>query len=225
MRDPSHLCLSIYYNWTDIAVSLLKYGADVNRRGTHKDAPISDFTYRKVQDPELYATPLQIAVERENLVIVRALLAAKANPDLGHHSLPKPLVGAVKKRSKQIITQLLDGGADPNIRDSKLDGTTLWGLGLSQLEGTTPLRLALRQYEDGDQWIVNLLLERSANPCVDVLVDARWQIPADVLSDKIPKALQEKLRTVAEERQRKNCDDFDAFIAASKSLSPTRPLS
>ena len=175
-----------------MATLLINHGADVNQRGSTRHAPASDFLYNKVRDHEMYATPLQLAIERGNIVIVRELLSHKANPNNGYHCLSKPLFQAIQKRSRQLMTLLFQHRADPNIRDGGL-------------ERMMPLNLVLGQYKDGDRWMVDLLLAKGATNSYFSHLQIAHDRPRPTGKEyaKVIAMLRERLRFRPEEETRR----------------------
>ena len=87
--------------------TLLKAGADPNvREGKPGD------------------TPLMYASEHGQKEIVRLLLAADVDPNIGNNSEVTPLMYASGRGHKEIVIMLLQAGADPN-RMSKYEHTPL----------------------------------------------------------------------------------------------------
>ena len=84
-------------NHIDIALLLLRRGADVNNGGWNADSP------------------LDTAVRENNSEMVSVLLAAKANAD--GEGRGEPLWRAAFLGYDEIVLQLLDAGANPNLRD------------------------------------------------------------------------------------------------------------
>lgn len=97
---------------------------DVNTRGCTGDAP------------------LKIAVVRQDLLIVRDLLAAGADPNIQGEDDCTPLHHAAVRESKEIVRLLLAHGASTSIRD---------------FQGSTPV-----DYAVASKSIRELLLEGSA---------------------------------------------------------------
>lgn len=65
------------------------------------------------------ATPLMIAVERDNIQIVDLLLGMKARPDFVRTSEKSPLGLAIDKGNIEIARLLLDNNADPNTNSTE----------------------------------------------------------------------------------------------------------
>ena len=128
----------------------------------------------------LGVTPLQIAVTRENTLLVESLLANGANPNLfDEHAIATwtPLEIAIEKRNLFLVQQLLAHRADPNLRalwfiDSMLHDA-IGNFEIAQAlisaganvnargrQGATPLHFAAIE---GAKSVINLLLERGAN--------------------------------------------------------------
>jgi hypothetical protein len=111
--------------------SLVKSGADINTVDVRG------------------ATPLMIAVERDNIEIVDLLLGMKAKPDFITTSEKSPLGLAIDKGNVEIARLLLDNGADPNANSTE-----------SLLMRTHPVGQAALI---GNEEMVRLLLEKGAD--------------------------------------------------------------
>lgn len=95
-----------------------------------------------------FLTPLQTAIENEDLKKVRALLAKGADPDLRGRSIHPPLHMALDRGYLLIALELLKAKADVNLADSL---------------GQTPLHYAVRRNQEA---FVQALLELKADPNV-----------------------------------------------------------
>lgn len=94
------------YDYTSLADTLLKYGANPNFSNKH------DFT------------PLDFAIQNKNLGLVKVLL--KYNVDLERErNGTTPLIRAIRMGYDPVIYALLDGGADPNKTESPSDFSPL----------------------------------------------------------------------------------------------------
>ncbi|MEO5716413.1 MAG: ankyrin repeat domain-containing protein [Luteolibacter sp.] len=97
---------AVLRNKQDIALLLLKSGADPNTTDASK------------------RTPLHLAVERNNAVVVTALLKSGAKPNRLDKDGWTPLHHAAAKNQLATAKALIDGGADPTTL-SELGGTPL----------------------------------------------------------------------------------------------------
>lgn len=122
-------------------------------------------------------TPLIMAVQRHDIVMVERLLAAKANPDLSHNGTV-PLSHAVMYNDNvaisEIVQKLLDAKADPSIKDCL---------------GLTPLHYACCKTTSHSKTVRKLLEAGS-----DCLCFAKGcGTPFDIVYSKGDKRLKEKL--------------------------------
>ena len=134
---------------------LLAHGADPNLRG--QDWPI----YMASQSPSMlrlllpsitdlsaHKGVMEKAVQANQLENVKLLIAAGANVEWKNGGVFSPLTTALRERHWVIVRYLLDeGGADPNAPGEHL-----------------PLVKAIRRCDDGDFSMIELLLERGADP-------------------------------------------------------------
>jgi ankyrin repeat protein len=104
-------------------------------------------------------TPLCGAASWAHLPVMRALLAAGADPCLPEADGFTPLAWAVRSGSQEAVTMLLDAGADPNQTEG---------------HGRTPLLLAA---ERGRLALVRLLIDAGADAS---LVDMDGRTPREV---------------------------------------------
>jgi ankyrin repeat protein len=134
---------------------LLAHGADPNLRG--KDWPI----YMASQSPTMlrlllpgikdlsaHKGVMEKAVQANQLENVKLLIAAGASVEWKNGGVFSPLTTALRERHWVIVRYLLDeAGADPNAPGEHL-----------------PLVKAIRRCDDGDFAMIELLLERGADP-------------------------------------------------------------
>jgi uncharacterized protein len=138
----------------DIAYELLAAGADLDVFDAASFGATNELTIMLDLDPNLAEAisddgwyPLHFACMFDQLPAVRALLGHAASIRLPSQNEEKAyaLHCAVEARSLAIVDELLDRGADPNVR---------------KRGGLTPLMIAAQQ---GDETLVNQLLERGAD--------------------------------------------------------------
>mgnify|MGYP001658153620 CR=1 FL=1 len=134
---------------------LLAHGADPNLRG--QDWPV----YMATQSPSMlrlllpsitdlsaHKGVMEKAVQANQLENVKLLLATGANVEWKNGGVFSPLTTALRERHWVIVRYLLDeAGADPNAPGEHL-----------------PLVKAIRRCDDGDFSMIELLLERGADP-------------------------------------------------------------
>jgi ankyrin repeat protein len=142
-------------NRPEVLEWLLAHGADPNVRG--QDWPI----YMAVQSPALlrlllpgikdlgaHKGVMEKAVQANHLENVKLLLEAGANIEWKNGGVFSPLTTALRERHADIVRYLLgDGHADPNAPGEHL-----------------PLVKAIRRCDDGDFSMIELLLEKGADP-------------------------------------------------------------
>lgn len=200
-REPSPLMLSIYKGWNRAAIALLQHGANPNR-GCH----IHFTTGASPRDS--YATPLELAIEKENLEVIKKLLLSGASIAAATDLRRSPLMIAVWRRSQACITLLLDMGADPNAQDYAM-------------ANMTPLGLALSEYEDGDEWLIELLLEKGAHSWIDFQLDGVWRKPGEVAVGKVPPHILKKLNRQTRPEREMNYDDESSSYCSLLILTTT----
>ncbi|KAJ5242648.1 uncharacterized protein N7469_000975 [Penicillium citrinum] len=146
---------AIRNNRPEILEWLLAHGADPNVRG--KDWPI----YMAVQSTTLlrlllpgikdlgaHKGVMEKAVQANNLENIKLLLEAGVNIEWKNGGVFSPLTTALRERHADIVRFLLEeGGADPNAPGEHL-----------------PLVKAIRRCDDGDLSMIELLLEKGADP-------------------------------------------------------------
>ncbi|KAJ5295274.1 hypothetical protein PENANT_c001G04745 [Penicillium antarcticum] len=146
---------AIQKNRPEMLEWLLANGADPNLRG--KDWPI----YMATQSPSMlrlilpsitdlsaHKGVMEKAVQANQLENVKLLIAAGASVEWKNGGVFSPLTTALRERHWVIVRYLLDeAGADPNAPGEHL-----------------PLVKAIRRCDDGDFAMVELLLERGADP-------------------------------------------------------------
>jgi ankyrin repeat protein len=118
-------------------------------------------------------TPLCGAASWGHAPVLRALLAAGADPGLAEADGYTPLAWAVSGGSLDSVWMLLDAGADPNQADAR---------------GRTPL---LRAAEHGQLSLVRLLLEHGADPS---LADNDDLVPLEAARAKLGRDVEADLR-------------------------------
>ncbi|KAJ5770668.1 uncharacterized protein N7511_002719 [Penicillium nucicola] len=134
---------------------LLANGADANLRG--KDWPIYMATQApsmlrlilpRITDLAAHKGVMEKAVQANQLENVKLLIAAGASVEWKNGGVFSPLTTALRERHWLIVRYLLDeAGADPNAPGEHL-----------------PLVKAIRRCDDGDFAMIELLLERGADP-------------------------------------------------------------
>ncbi|CAG8893592.1 unnamed protein product [Penicillium salamii] len=146
---------AIRENRPEVLQWLLAHGADPNIRG--QDWPI----YMAVQSPDLlrlllpgiknldaHKGVMEKAVQANHLENVKLLLEAGASVEWKNGGVFSPLTTALRERHGNIVRFLLDeGGADPNAPGEHL-----------------PLVKAIRRCDNGDFSMIELLLEKGADP-------------------------------------------------------------
>ncbi|CAG8228668.1 unnamed protein product [Penicillium salamii] len=146
---------AIRENRPEVLQWLLAHGADPNIRG--QDWPI----YMAVQSPALlrmllpeiknlgtHKGVMEKAVQANHLENVKLLLEAGANVEWKNGGVFSPLTTALRERHAHIVRFLLDEGhADPNAPGEHL-----------------PLVKAIRRCDNGDFSMIELLLEKGADP-------------------------------------------------------------
>jgi ankyrin repeat protein len=94
-----------------------------NSLGTVRDSIVT--ARRRPEDTiTRVATPLFAALEMGNTEVVKHLLIAGADPDLGPTN-KKPLHFAARSKDYEMVKELLYYGADPDIRDSSVEWSVL----------------------------------------------------------------------------------------------------
>ncbi len=125
-----------------LLAALIEQGADVNVKNAYGAYPLfmavlaqSEEGVRlllnaganpDVSKPKTKGTALFFAAQNKNKGIVEALIAAKANVNLGNSRGLTPLFIANVKDANDIVALLLKAGADPNIRDAKKNTSPLY---------------------------------------------------------------------------------------------------
>ncbi|OQE31955.1 hypothetical protein PENSTE_c001G01273 [Penicillium steckii] len=146
---------AIRNNRPEVLEWLLAHGADPNVRG--KDWPI----YMAVQSTTLlrlllpgikdlgaHKGVMEKAVQANNLENIKLLLDAGVNIEWKNGGVFSPLTTALRERHGDVVRFLLEeGGADPNAPGEHL-----------------PLVKAIRRCDDGDFSMIELLLEKGADP-------------------------------------------------------------
>ncbi|KAL3478162.1 ankyrin repeat-containing domain protein [Aspergillus californicus] len=149
------LTTAIRENRVQMLEYLLAHGADPNIRG--HDWPI----YMATKSPTLlrlllpsitnlssHKAVVEKAVQANQLECIKLLLAAGAHADWKNGGVFSPLTTALRERHPDIVHFLLDEAhADPNTAGEHL-----------------PLVKAIRRCEDGDFSMIELLLDRGADP-------------------------------------------------------------
>lgn len=142
-------------NRPEMVKYLLSHGADPNLRG--EDWPI----YMAIRSPDLlqlllpciadlsiHKGVMEKAVQADQLDSIKQLIAAGVNVEWKSGGVFSPLTTALRERHKPIVRYLLnEGGADPNAPGEHL-----------------PLVKAIRRREPGDDSMIELLLEKGADP-------------------------------------------------------------
>ncbi len=154
----------------DAVRALLRQGADVNRAeddgltalhwaAIHGDAQMAQMLIvagANVQAKTRLGayTPLHMAAENGNVALVRVLLAARADVNVPTAVGTTPLMVAAGAGATDVITALVENGANPNAKENE--------------RGHTPLMFA----SANDQLAaVKLLLQRGADPNIATRVD------------------------------------------------------
>ncbi|KAJ5339447.1 hypothetical protein N7452_006175 [Penicillium brevicompactum] len=156
-NDQGHTAVTtaIRENRPEVLQWLLAHGADPNIRG--QDWPI----YMAVQSPALlrlllpgiknlatHKGVMEKAVQANHLENVKLLIEAGASVEWKNGGVFSPLTTALRERHGDIVRFLLDeGGADPNAPGEHL-----------------PLVKAIRRCDNGDFSMIELLLEKGADP-------------------------------------------------------------
>ena len=128
-------------NYPDILKALLAAGARVNLEN------------------KASRTPLSLAVQNGSLEVVKALLAAKADPNAGH--LDVPLLTAIYKNNPAAAEILLQAGANPNRKSANHWPLRFGGSYYPDGLEITPLLLAIL---NNQLPLVELLLKHQADP-------------------------------------------------------------
>lgn len=150
-RITTPLILATIHGWADIVSQLISLGVDVNK---------PDGVHILTQEGE--CTPLKHAVLNDRLQIAEALIAAGAKVDAADFSGWTPLMNASVEGQTEIVSLLLNHGADPNIR--------IMSKGLSKKnKGETALILAAR---NAQAEVASLLIEAGADVNMDSALGA-----------------------------------------------------
>lgn len=149
------LTTAIRENRPEMLDWLLRHGADPNLRG--QDWPIYMATRSSdllrlllpaITDLASHKGVMEKAVQANQLENVKLLLAAGASVEWKNGGVFSPLTTALRERHSAIVHFLLDeGGADPNAPGEHL-----------------PLVKAIRRCEDEDFSLIELLLDKGADP-------------------------------------------------------------
>jgi ankyrin repeat protein len=178
VRDPfgrTALHFAAEEGQVEVADILLRNGADPTTMSEHDEgaAPLHyaagaghlEVVELLLQDPRVSAnsfsvagmTPVHEAIEHGHTAVVRALLGhATSNPNQTDIFGVTLLVAAVFFRKIEIVNQLLELGADPNIANNGADDDAV----IIYLAGIGPLHTAVYQ---GDVGIARTLLQHGAN--------------------------------------------------------------
>ncbi|KAJ5153608.1 uncharacterized protein N7500_009047 [Penicillium coprophilum] len=155
-NDNGHTAVTtaIQKNRPEMLEWLLANGADPNLRG--KDWPIYMATQSpsmlrlilpRITDLSTHKGVMEKAVQANQLESVKLLIAAGASVEWKNGGVFSPLTTALRENHWIIVRYLLDAGADPNAPGEHL-----------------PLVKAIRRCDNGDFAMIELLLERGADP-------------------------------------------------------------
>ena len=134
---------------------LLKRGADPNMRGEDwpiciavKNPPILKLLLTVLAHPRAFKGVMEIAAAANQLESIKLLLAAGVSVEDKNGGVFSPLTTAIREDRKDIVKFLItEAGADVNAPGEHL-----------------PIVKALRRYHEGDNFHIELLLERGADP-------------------------------------------------------------
>ena len=150
-RAATPLILATINGWADIVSQLISLGVDVNK---------PDGVHILAQEGE--CTPLKHAIQNDRLDIAEALIAAGAKVNTADYSGWTPLMNAAVEGQAELVSLLLNHGADPNIR--------IMSKGLSKEDkGETALILAAR---NGQAEVASLLIAAGADVDMDSALGA-----------------------------------------------------
>ena len=79
-------------------------------------------------------TPIQIAIDNDNIQILKVLLQNGANPNLYQQGYLCPLNRAIQLEKLEIITFLIEKGADVNQFDGKKLTPITWAIDIGNME-------------------------------------------------------------------------------------------
>lgn len=139
----------------DLLNLLLAHGANPNQRGQDwpvcmavRSPDILQQLLPAVTDLSAHKGVMDMAVQANQLESIKLLLAAGASVEYKNGGVFSPLTTALREDHRDIVKFLLDeGGADPNVPGEHL-----------------PIVKAVRRCTDGDFSMIELLLERGADP-------------------------------------------------------------
>jgi serine/threonine protein kinase len=120
----SLLHCAIEYEQTNIALNLLKRGADTNLRNSKGLAPLHQVIVSDLPEPQ-----------KKNLL--QALVAHNADVNATSNNSESPLILAIKKQDPELVRSLIKLKADPNSTDK--EKPLLWHI-LSRWETAVPLK-------------------------------------------------------------------------------------
>ncbi|KAJ5217014.1 hypothetical protein N7468_010022 [Penicillium chermesinum] len=134
---------------------LLEHGADPNLRGEDwpiymaiRSSALLQLLLPYISDLSIHKGVMEKAVQADQLDSVKQLIAAGVNVEWKSGGVFSPLTTALRERHKPIVRYLLnEAGADPNAPGEHL-----------------PLVKAIRRCEPDDYTMIELLLEKGADP-------------------------------------------------------------